>query len=660
MSVNWALPFGEEVPADGWKTVTPKKYAASHESSLAKGPEFWSAVASELDWYKKWERTLDESRPPFYKWFVGGELNASQLCVDRHAKGPLRDKTAIVWEGEPFEGEGPKEVRRLTYGDLYRDVNRMAYLLKHRYGIKKGDTIGLYMPMVPEFPTVMLAASRLGAPFTVIFSGFSDEALAERLQDADARLLVTADGGWRRGNVIKLKEIADEAMAEASCVENSLVLRRVGNRVEMRQKRDEYLDSALKDVPKDALVDPVRVKSEEPLFILHTSGTTGKPKGQVHDIGGYLTLLHATMNWVFDIDRDDVYWCTADIGWVTGHSYVVFGPLMEGATTVMYEGAIDFPQPDRWVSLIERHKVSVLYTSPTAIRGFMKMGEEWVKKHDVSSVRLMHSVGEPINPAAFRWMHRMVGGDKVPFGSTWWMTETGGIMISITPGGEMIPMKPGTNGLPIPGIDADVVDESGRPAAALVRGYLVIKRPWPGMPLTIHKDPERYRQVYWSRFPGWFYAGDYAVRDNDGYFWILGRADDVIKVAGHRLGTYELESALVHHPAVAEAAVVGVPDPVKGEVPVGFVILRSGNLPGDGLREELKARVREHVGHIATLKEVYFVSKLPKTRSAKIMRRVVRAVVQDTPVGDVTTLEDEASVDEVKRAYVELKKEISK
>jgi acetyl-CoA synthetase len=660
LSVNWALPFGEQVPADGWETVSPKKYANSLASTLARGPEFWASVASELDWYRKWDKPLDDSNPPFYKWFVGGELNASQLCVDRHAMGPLRDKTAILWEGEPVDGAAPREVRKVTYGELYREVNRFAYLFKHRYGIKRGDTIGFYMPMVPEFPAAMLAATRLGAPFTVIFSGFSDDALAERLLDADAKLLVTADGGWRRGNVIKLKEIADQALAKAPGIEHSLVLRRVGNPIEMKQGRDDYLDAALGDVARNASVDPVWVRSEDPLFILHTSGTTGKPKGQVHDLGGYMTLLHATMKWVFDISKHDTYWCTADIGWVTGHSYVVFGPLMEGATTVMYEGAIDFPQPDRWVSLIERHRVSVLYTSPTAIRGFMKMGEEWVKKHEVSSIRLMHSVGEPINPAAFRWMHKMIGREKVPFGSTWWMTETGGIMISITPGGEMIPMKPGTNGLPIPGIEADVVDETGKPSAALARGFLVIKRPWPGMPLTIHKDPERYRQVYWSRFPGWFYAGDYAVRDNDGYFWILGRADEVIKVAGHRLGTYELESALVHHSAVAEAAVVAVPDSVKGEVPVAFVILRAGSTPTDGLREELKARVREHVGHIATLKEVYFVPKLPKTRSAKIMRRVVRAVVQGTPVGDVSTLEDEASVDEIKRAYDELKEEISK
>jgi len=659
LSVNWALPFEERLTADGWRTVSPKVYHDGYLRSLSQGPEFWSKVAAELDWFRKWDRALDDSNPPFFRWFVGGELNASYLCVDRHAKAGLRGKTAILWEGEPIEVSSPKEMKRLTYGQLFEQVNRVAFLLKNRYGIKKGDTVGLYMPMVPELPIFMLAAARLGSAFTVIFSGFSGESLAERLNDTDAKLLVTADGGWRRGKVIRLKEIADTALEMAPSVERSIVLRRAGIRVNMQPGRDDFFDAVMDGVPMHAFTEPERVKSEDPLFILHTSGTTGKPKGQVHDTGGYLTLLHATMKWVFDISKSDVHWCTADIGWVTGHSYIVFGPLLEGATTFMYEGALDYPHPDRWVSIIERQKVSVLYTSPTAIRAFMKQGEEWVKAHDVSSVRLMHSVGEPINPEAFRWMHRLVGRGSLPFGSTWWMTETGGILISILPGQDMVPMKPGTNGLPIPGVDADVVDEAGAPAAPLHRGYLVIKGPWPGMPLTIHKDPDRYREVYWSRFPGWFYAGDYAVRDADGYFWVLGRADEVIKVAGHRLGTYELESALLHHPGVAEAAVVGVPDDVKGEVPVAFVILRAGYKPGDSLRDEVKMRVRDHVGNIAMLREVFFVTKLPKTRSAKIMRRVVKAVLMGSPVGDVTTLEDEASVDEVKAAYAELKGELS-
>ncbi|HEX4921307.1 MAG TPA: acetate--CoA ligase, partial [Candidatus Bathyarchaeia archaeon] len=566
---------------------------------------------------------------------------------------------ALIWEGEPVTDQSPELVRKLTYDDLYREVNRTAHVLKEDYGIRKGDTIGLYLPMIPEFPIMMLAAARLGACFTVVFSGFSSDSLAERLVDADAKLLVTADGGRRRGSLIKLKEIADRAVENAPSVKNVLVVRHTGTNVSMSSGRDAFFHEKLMRVPRNTRVDPETVNSEDPLFILHTSGTTGRPKGQVHDVGGYLTLLHATMNWVFDPKDDDVYWCTADIGWVTGHSYIVFGPLMEGLTSLMYEGALDYPAPDRWVSNIERHGVNILYTSPTAIRSFMKNGEEWTKHHDTSSVRLMHSVGEPINPEAFRWMFRNVGSGKVPFGSTWWMTETGGILVSHTPGLYMVPMKPGTNGLPIPAIDADILDDNGQQQKPFERGYLVIKNPWPGMPLTIHKDPQRYKEVYWTKFPGIFYPGDYAVKDNDGYFWMLGRADEVIKVAGHRLGTYELESALVHHPAVAEAAAVAIPDEVKGEVPVAFVILRSGHKPNPGLDGELRDWVRERIGPVASLKHIFFVSKLPKTRSAKIMRRVVRAVVIGMPMGDVTTLEDEASVEEVKKAYQELKQEIA-
>ncbi|MDG6910205.1 MAG: acetate--CoA ligase [Nitrososphaerota archaeon] len=661
MSVNWALPFDEKVdPAEGAAQTPALKYLESHRSSLEKGAKFWEGVASELGWFQKWQTALDSSNPPFFRWFVGGKLNASYLCLDLNRERGRGAKPAIIWEGERIQHGKPPQSVVLTYDDLHREVNRTAAMLRDTYGIGKGDTVGLYLPMIPEFPVFILAAARLGAKFTAVFSGFSSSSLAERLVDAGARILVTADGGWRRGSVVPLKEIADEALPEASCVKGVAVVKHTGSKVSMQEGRDMFYDDLMAPVPQDASVEPVPVNSEDPLFILHTSGTTGKPKGQVHDTGGYLALLHATMKWVFDIKDSDVYWCTADIGWVTGHSYVVFGPLLEGATTLMYEGALDFPQPDRWSSIIERHRVSVLYTSPTAIRAFMKNGEEWVRKHDVSSVRLMHSVGEPINPEAFRWMHRLVGKGRIPFGSTWWMTETGGVMISILPGGPMVAMKPGTNGFPIPGIDAEVVDESGRPRRPFERGLLVIRKPWPGMPLTIHNDPDRYRQVYWSRFPGYFYAGDYAVRDSDGYFWILGRADEAIKVAGHRLGTYELESAIVQHPSVAEAAVVGVPDEVKGEVPVGFVILKSGVTGSYRLKRDLNTLVRDKVGPIATLKDLFFVSKLPKTRSAKIMRRVVRAVVVGTPIGDVSTLEDEASVEEIRKAYTELSKEVGR
>ncbi|AAY79722.1 acetate--CoA ligase [Sulfolobus acidocaldarius] len=663
MSVSWALPFEQKIiPKKGAsKLVDINTYKEIHSQTVKEYRNFWASVASELEWFKPWEKVLDDSNPPFYKWFVGGEINASYLAVDRHAKSWRKNKVAILWEGEPVDERGnPKEVRKLTYHDLYKEVNRVAYLLKEKYKLKKGDTIAIYLPMIPELPIFMLAAARLGVVFTVVFSGFSADALANRINDAEAKLVVTADGGWRRGKIVELKQIVDKALEKTPTVKDVIVVRRTGHKVNMMEGRDKYFDEVIKDIPQNVYVEPERLKSEDPLYILYTSGTTGKPKGIVHDIGGYETLLHATMRWVFDIRDDDIYWCTADIGWVTGHSYIVFGPLTEGATTVMYEGALDYPQPDRWVSIIERHSVTILYTSPTAIRTFMKFGEEWVKKHDTSTVRLIHSVGEPINPEAQDWMWKLVGREEIPFGSTWWMTETGGIMISHLPGLYLIPMKPGTNGMPIMGVEADVVNDDGKPSNLEDRGYLVIKNPWPGMPLTIYKDPERYVKVYWSKFPGMFYAGDYAVKDRDGYFWILGRADEVIKVSGHRLGTYELESALIEHPAVAEAAVVGVPDPVKGEVPYAFVVLRSGQTPSQQLTQEILKTVREKVGPIAVVDKVFFVSKLPKTRSGKIMRRVVKAVVTKAEVGDITTLEDEASVDEVKKAYEEFKAEVGK
>jgi acetyl-CoA synthetase len=661
MSVNWALPFSERIIPEliKEKVVDPQTYYEIHRRSLTNYVEFWEQVASELEWFKPWEKALDDSNPPFYKWFKGGEINASYLTLDRHVKGWRKNKIAFIWEGEPIEN-GKAEIKKLTYYDLYREVNRLAYLLKYKYNLRKGDSIGIYLPMIPELPISMLAASRLGLPFIVVFSGFSSKALSERLNDSEAKLLITADGGWRRGKIVPLKEIADKALEETKTVRNVLVVRRINNKVNMQEGRDRYLDKELMDVPKNVYVEPERMKSEDILYILYTSGTTGKPKGIVHDIGGYMTLLHATMKWVFDVRDEDIYWCGADIGWVTGHSYIVFGPLLEGVTGIIYEGALDYPEPDRWVSIIERHGVTIFYISPTAIRSFMKYGEEWVKKHDTSSVRLINSVGEPINPEAFRWMFKLVGREKVPFGSTWWMTETGGILISHSPGGFMVPMKPGTNGPPILGIDADVVDDQGNSVPVKTRGYLIIRKPWPGMPLTIYKDPERYVKTYWSRIPNSFYAGDYAVKDEDGYFWILGRADEVIKVAGHRLGTYELESALIQHEAVAESAVVGIPDPVKGEVPIAFVILRSGYKPSEELKEKLKEWVRNMVGPIATISEIYFVTKLPKTRSAKIMRRVVKAVATNSPIGDVTTLEDEASVEEVRKAYYEFKEELRK
>jgi len=661
MSVNWALPFEETISVpESSKNISIQAYREFHRNSVRNYKDFWASVAAELEWFRPWDRVLDESNPPFYKWFAGGELNASYLCLDRHVGTWRKNKVAIVWEGEPMEGDRPVEVRKLTYDDMYKEVNRVARLLRDRYQLKRGDVIGIYLPMIPELPIYMLAAARLGVVFSVVFSGFSADAISERMNDAEAKLIVTADGVWRRGKILDLKSIVDKALEKTTTVRNVIVVRRTRNPVKMLPGRDGYHDELMKDIPLNTHIEPEPVKSEDPLYVLYTSGTTGRPKGQVHDVGGYMTLLHATMKWVFDIKDTDVYWCTADIGWVTGHSYIVFGPLMEGATEIMYEGALDFPQPDRWVSIIERHGVNVFYTSPTAIRGWIKNGEHWVTKHDTSSVRLMHSVGEPINPEAFRWLFRLVGRERIPFGSTWWMTETGGILISHAPGYMLVPLKPGTNGPPLPGIDADVVNDKGSPVEAGERGYLIIRNPWPGMPLTIFKDPKRFVEVYYSRFPGAFYTGDYAVRDSDGYFWTLGRADEVIKVAGHRLGTYELESALIQHKAVAESAVVGVPDEIKGEVPVAFVILRQGFTPSEQLRKELADWIRERVGPVASLRDVLFVSKLPKTRSAKIMRRVVQAVAAGKPPGDTTTLEDEASIDEVRNAYAQLMSEVKR
>ncbi len=658
MSVNWALPFDEKLVPPGYenKLVSPEAYREIHKALTEDNLRYWESIAKELEWFTPWSKVLDNSNPPFYKWFVGGELNISYLAVDRHAKSWRKNKVAIIWEGEPVENGKPKEVRVLTYGDLYREVNRVAYMMRTKLGLKRGDTIAIYMPMVPELPIVMLAAARLGVIFTVVFSGFSAQALADRINDAKAKVLFTADGGWRRGKVVPLKEIADKALEQAPSVQKVVVLRRIGANVPMKQGRDVYFEDLMADIPSDIYVEPERMKSEDPLFILYTSGTTGKPKGIVHDTGGYAVILHATMKYVFDVRDTDVYWCTADIGWITGHSYIVFGPLIEGSTEVMYEGALDYPEPDRWAAIAERYGVTILYTSPTAIRMFMRYGDQWVARHNLRSVRIMHSVGEPINPEAFRWFLKVVNPNAV-FGSTWWMTETGGIMISHAPGFFLVPMKPGTNGPPLPGVDADVLDDQGNPTPPRERGYLVIKKPWPGMPLTIWGDDERYVKTYWSKFPGFFYPGDYAVKDEDGYFWILGRADEVIKVAGHRLGTYELESALVQHPAVAEAAVVGIPDPVKGEVPVALVVLKQGVQPSSQLKEELNKWVREQVGPVATFKDIHFVTKLPKTRSGKIMRRVIKAVLTNAPIGDLTTLEDESSVEEVKKAYEELKKE---
>ncbi|HEX9058463.1 MAG TPA: acetate--CoA ligase, partial [Ktedonobacterales bacterium] len=553
----------------------PSVYQRAHDD-----PEgFWADAAKRLDWFKPWDKVL-EWNAPWAKWFAGGELNASYNCVDRHNATWRRNKAAIIWEGEPGDQ------RVLTYHDLYREVNRAAAaLLDH--GIRKGDRVALYMPMIPELPIAMLACARIGAPHTVIFGGFSAEALRDRINDSQAKMVITTDGGWRRGNIVPLKDMTDEALTDAPTVEKVLVVQRVGTHVrevEMKEGRDVWWHEAMHHASK-RIVEPERLDSEHPLYIMYTSGTTGKPKGQLHTTAGYLTATALTHQWIFDLKEDDVYWCTADIGWVTGHSYIVYGPLANGASVVMYEGSPDYPDKDRFWDVVEKYGVTILYTAPTSIRTFMRWGTEYPERRDLSSLRLLGTVGEPINPEAWIWYQQYIGGGRCPIVDTWWQTETGMIMITPLPG--LVDTKPGSATLPFPGIEADIFDEQGHSAPANTGGNLVIKRPWPAMSRTIWGDPDRYVSTYWSRYDGVYLTGDGARKDDDGYFWLLGRVDDVVNISGHRLGTMEVESALVSHPAVAEAAVIGVSHPVKGQAIVAFVTPRSGNEPNEALSIEL-------------------------------------------------------------------------
>ncbi len=623
-----------------------KRYTEIHRRSLEDPERFWAEEARKLDWYKTWDRVLDW-KLPYAKWFVGGRLNASFQCVDRHVKTWRKSKVAIYWEGETGE------TRVLSYSILFRAVNRFASVLK-RLGVGKGDRVALYLPMIPELPIFMLACARIGAVHTVIFSGFSSQAICDRVHDVEAKVIITADGAYRRGKVIPLKEITDEAVKLCPSVEKVIVVKRIGGKVPWTEGRDVWLSSMLDDA--ELYVSPEPMESTHPLYILYTSGTTGKPKGVVHGTGGYLVYNHSAYEWVFDIREESVFWCTADVGWVTGHSSIVYAPLSHGAAIVLYEGAPDYPAVDRWWDIIEKYGVTIFYTSPTAIRMFMRSGEEWLKDHDFSSLELLGSVGEPINPEAWHWYYKHIGQERCPIVDTWWQTETGGIMISPTPGIEAIPLKPGSATLPLPGIDARVVDANGKELPPGQTGLLIIKKPWPGMLLDIYGAPERYKESYWSRFPGSYYAGDFAMRDEDGYFWLLGRADEVLKIAGHRLSTAELEDAVISHPAVTEVAVANKPDEIKGDAIVLFVTLKEGEKPSDSLKKDINKHLRNNIGPIASADEIYFVDSLPKTRSGKIMRRVLKAVASGQTLGDLTTLENEASVEEVKRAYESLKK----
>jgi acetyl-CoA synthetase len=598
---------------------------------------FWGRMAEELHWFRKWDTVLNW-HPPHAEWFAGGKINISYNCLDRHVSTWRRNKAALIWEGEPGDQ------RTLTYQQLYVEVCKFANVLKQQ-GVQRGDRVALYMPLIPELAIAMLACARIGATHSVIFGGFSSSALVDRINDAKCTLVVTADGGWRRGNQVELKPAVDEALKESPSVKSCIVVRRTAAGIHMQPGRDHWWDELMAN--ENSQCAAVELDSEHPLFILYTSGTTGKPKGILHTTAGYLLQVHLTSKWIFDLQDEDVYWCTADIGWVTGHSYVVYGPLSNGATVLMYEGAPNHPQPDRFWEIIERHRVNIFYTAPTAIRAFIKWGEQWPLKHDLSSLRLLGTVGEPINPEVWMWYHKIIGKERCPIVDTWWQTETGAIMISPLPGAT--PTKPGSATRPFPGIDADVMTRDGVAVGANEGGYLVIKRPWPGMLRTIYGDDERYRQQYWSQIENIYFAGDGARRDQDGYFWIMGRIDDVINVSGHRLGTAEVESALVSHEAVAEAAVVARPDELKGSAIVAFVTLESSYNASEKLNAELRAHVVKEIGALARPDDIRFTDALPKTRSGKIMRRLLREIATSgTVAGDVTTLEDFSVLDKLR------------
>ena len=603
---------------------------------------FWARFAEELDWFQKWDKVL-EWDPPFAKWFVGGKINVSYNCIDRHLTSARRNKAALVWEGEPGDW------KVYTYWDLYREVCRFANGLKS-LGVKKGDRVTLYLPMIPELPIAMLACARIGAPHSVVFGGFSAESLRARINDSQAKVLIAADGGYRRGNIIQLKQNADDSLDGAPSVENVVVVRRTGHADDrMVAGRDIWWHDLVADQPLTC--EPEPMDSEDMLYILYTSGTTGKPKGIVHTTAGYLVGTYATTKWIFDLKENDTYWCTADIGWVTGHSYIVYGPLANGATSVMYEGSPDYPDRDRFWAIVEKYGITILYTAPTAIRTFMRWGEEYPRKHDMSSLRLLGTVGEPINPEAWVWYWQNIGEGHCPVVDTWWQTETGMVLITPLPG--ITTLKPGSATRPFPGVEAEVVDEAGNPVGPGGGGYLTIKRPWPAMLRTIYGDPDRYVEQYWSRYPNIYFTADGAKVDEDGYFWLLGRVDDVINVSAHRISTMEVESALVDNPKVAEAACIGKSHEIKGQAIVAFVTVKDQVATSDALVAELKQHVVTKIGAMARPDDIYFAAELPKTRSGKIMRRLLRDVAEGRALGDTTTLADPAVVEALKEEYGE-------
>ena len=609
--------------------------------------QFWSNCAKNLAWFKEWEKVLDWN-PPFARWFLGGKLNAAYNCLDRHLTSEKKNQAAIIWEGE--DGKSVT----ITYSQLFYRVNKLANALK-KLGIKKGDRITIYLPMIPELVISMLACARIGAIHSVIFSGFSSQSIIDRVNDAESKIIITADGGFRRGKIVPLKKIVDEAVKQTPTVEKVIVVKRTHEDINIDEKDLWFEDLVNKESHH---CESEWMESNDPLFILYTSGTTGKPKGVVHGSGGYLTHLFNSAKWVFNFIPTDVFFCTADIGWVTGHSYIVYAPLMHGVTEIIYEGAPDYPDQGQYWNIVEKHGVTILYTTPTALRSYMRYGNDIPNSYDLSSLRLLGTVGEPINPEVWRWYFNTIGKNNCPIIDTWWQTETGGIMISMCTGIEIIQMKPGSGTFSLPGIELEIVDDHGKKVDANKKGYLTVKEPWPGMLLSLWNNKERYEKTYWEKTRNSYFAGDFAYVDNDGYYWILGRADDILKVAGHRLGTIELESAFISHPSIAEAAVTSKKDEIKGETIIAFLVLREGAELSLHLDKEVNEHIKNTIGPIASAEKIYFVNKLPKTRSGKIMRRLLRAIVNNETVGDITTLEDEASIEEITHELQEINKHL--